>query len=430
MIKYIIIGLCIFAVIVIVVMSLRKLTKKKSAMIATSEMNMNPIPDDEIMQDEQGKQEFVIPVETIIAESFADNDKLVEITDSKVLAHVTNLIPELFQVGNATNNALNAAHETGEVLYRAIIPAGAKLSDSKSMKGALRGIYHGVDGIKGHADLMPVEVQNGATVVANTVSAAMGVASMVVGQYYMTQINFELGAISDDISKISEFQDNEYKSRVLSLVAHVKKITDFEIEIIENEELRLSKITHLDNLEEECTKLLGQANLTLAGFAKKTDINYDEYEKELENAQTWFEYQKSLLDVLCKISELKYTLHLGSVSREQCVAILLTYTNQADEAQKKLTSWHDSIILQLNIDTDENRRKRKGFDKVIHSLPSMFNENYKFRAIEEHTSQMIIDQKSGHIASHHQDTTNLYDEDVQLIAKAGKIYYLPESITE
>ena len=66
---------------------------------------------------------------------------------------------------------------------------------------------------------------------------------MVVGQYYMTQINAELGLISESISKVSDFQDNEYRSRVFSLIAHVKTIADFQVEILENNELRLSKIS-------------------------------------------------------------------------------------------------------------------------------------------------------------------------------------------
>ena len=45
-----------------------------------------------------------------------------------------------------------------QVLYRAIIPAGAKLTDSKAMEGAVHGIYHGTDGIRGHANLVAVEV--------------------------------------------------------------------------------------------------------------------------------------------------------------------------------------------------------------------------------------------------------------------------------
>ena len=51
--------------------------------------------------------------------------------------------------------------------------------------------------------------------------------NMVVGQYYMTQINAELGQISDGISKISDFQDDEYRSRVFSLVSQLRQSLSF-----------------------------------------------------------------------------------------------------------------------------------------------------------------------------------------------------------
>lgn len=377
------------------------------------------------------ENELIIQMEMLPAEAIDDETKLVEITDSKVLAHVNNLVPGLAQAGNAVNNAAQAVQAAnGEVLYRAVIPAGAKLTNSKAMEGAVRGIYHGADGIKGHANLVAVEAQKGTAVVANTAAAAMGVASMVVGQCYMTQINAELGEISDGISQIQDFQDNEYRSRVFSLVAHVKKIADFQTEILENDELRLSKIAQLDSLEEECTQLLGQANLTLAGFAKKTGLDYEAYEKALGNAQNWFMYQKSLLDVLYKISDLRYTLHLGAVSREQCVALLPTYIKQVSDTQERLTAWHEGTTQRLGIETDEIRRKRAGFDSVIHFIPGLFNDDFNFRSIEKKTAKMITAQASGHESLHVVDTSELYAEDVQLISKDGKIYYLPESKAE
>ena len=368
-------------------------------------------------------QELVIQMEILPAATIPDENKLVEISDSRVLTHVNNLIPGLAQGGNVVNNAVQAAQGNGEVLYRAIIPVGAKLTDSKAMGGAVRGIYHGADGIRGHANLVAVEAQKGTAVVANTAAAAMGVASMVVGQYYMTQINAELGEISDGISKIADFQDNEYRSRVFSLVAHVKKIADFQIEILENTELRLSKISQLDSLEEECTQLLGQANLALVGYTDKNNLDDDAYEKELTEAQNWYMYQKSLLDMINKISELRYTLHLGAVSREHCVALLPTYTNQVAETQKRLTGWHQTTTERLGIDISEVRRKRAGFDGVIHFLPGLFNDNLKFRTIEKDTARMIEKQSASNI--HEYDTSDLYAEDVQLISKDGKIYYLP-----
>ena len=43
---------------------------------------------------------------------------------------------------------------------------------------------------------------------------------------------------------------------------------------------------------------------------------------------------------------------------------------------------------------------------------------------------MIDAQASGHEETHLPDTSDLYTEDVQLIFKSGKIYYLPTSQAE
>lgn len=333
--EYVIIGIIIVVIAAGIILYTK--SKKKETVLSETKDASNTVlvKQNGALSEMHQTDEVVIQMEMLPAESIGYESSLVEITDSKVLAHINNLVPGLAQAGNAVNNAAQAVQAAnGEVLYRAVIPVGAKLTNSKAMEGAVRGIYHGTDGIKGHANLVAVEAHKGTAVVANTAAAAMSVASMVVGQYYMTQINAELGEISDGISQIQDFQDNEYRSRVFSLVAHVKKIADFQTEILENDELRLSKITQLDSLEEECTQLLRQANLTLAGFAKKTGLDYEAYEKALGNAQNWFMYQKSLLDVFYKISDLRYTLHLGAVSREQCVALLPTYTKQVSDTQE------------------------------------------------------------------------------------------------
>lgn len=272
--EYIVIGICIVAIVAI---GARMFFKPKTETSATPTVSASSKANEELSTPSPQSEtapDLVIRVEMLPAETLSGESGLVEITDSKVLARVNNLIPNLAQAGNAVNNAVQAVQAQGEVLYRAIIPAGAKLTDSRGMEGAVRGFYRGADGIQGHANLVAVEAQKGTAVVANTTAAAMGVASMVVGQYYMTQINAELGQISDGLSKIANFQDNEYRSRVFSLISHIKRIAEFQVEILENAELRLTKIAQLDSLEEECTQLLGQANLTLAGFVKKKDLDF------------------------------------------------------------------------------------------------------------------------------------------------------------
>lgn len=54
------------------------------------------------------ENELIIQMEMLLAEAIDDETKLVEITDSKVLTHVNNLVPGLAQAGNAANNAAQA----------------------------------------------------------------------------------------------------------------------------------------------------------------------------------------------------------------------------------------------------------------------------------------------------------------------------------
>lgn len=207
--EYIGIGICVIAVVAICIFIVQR---KKNAQEANQNEDVKTDAEERaIAVSNDAPAELAIEMEMLPAEAIKDKNALIEITDSKVLAHVNNLVPGLAQAGNAANNVAQAVQAAnGGVLYRAIIPAGAKLTDSKTMEGAVRGFYRGADGIQGHANLVAVEAQKGTAVVANTAAAAMGVASMVVGQYYMTQINAELGVISDGISEIQNFQERAH----------------------------------------------------------------------------------------------------------------------------------------------------------------------------------------------------------------------------
>lgn len=422
--EYVVIG--IIVVIAVVLggvlwwkgMKNKKLLEANVILKQESKLNSSKLSEDDMNR-------LMIQLEQLPLEAISDERNLMEITDSKILARVNNLVPALFQGGNAAANAVQAS---GKVLYQAVIPAGAKLAKSQDMAGAVRGIYHGAEGVSGHANL--VAVNNTANVAANAAAAAMGVASMVVGQYYMTQINAELSEISEGITKISDFQDNEYKSKVFALVAQIQKAAKFQVNILDNDELRISEIANLNNWEQECIQLLGQANLTIAGFSKKNDLDYDEYEKELGEAQNWFIYQKTLMEVMSKIAELKHTLHLGAVSREQCGALLPTYSKQVQDALNQLCSWHQVQVEKFKINVEESNRKRTGFDSFIHTIPGWINEKNRYRSVSENTVKKIVDQTNRYDIPQKTDMIDLFQEDVKIIAKEGKIYYLPQEAAQ
>jgi len=367
-------------------------------------------------EDEAGN-ELSIQMTMIPQAEVVNERSLVEITDSTILARINHLIPGLVQAGVA---AMNLAQASGETLYRAIIPAGTKLANSNGMQNASRGFYIGPDGIRGHANL--VAVDQTATTVANTTAAAMSIASMVVGQYYVTQINAELGEISNGIEKISSFQDNEYKSRVFALMAQVKKITSFQAEIIENADLRYAEIEHLNKLEDECIQLLGQANLMISDFAKKENDKFSDYERRVGYAQNWYVYQQNLLDLLYKISDLKYVLNLGNVSRKQCGALLSTYKKQVSDSLTQLSQWHKESMKKFEVNINRSTRKE---DKLLDSLIGLIDEKKKYCHVSHKTVEMIGIQLSEDNGYSGRQKKELYNEDVQIISKGGKLFYLP-----
>ena len=78
---------------------------------------------------------------------------------------------------------------------------------------------------------------------------------------------------------------------------------------------------------------------------------------------------------------------------------------------------------RLGIKIDEICRKRAGLDGAIHFIPSLLNDDYKFRPINMKTANMITEQIKNREERYVADTSELYSEDVQLISKD---YYLPE----
>ena len=369
---------------------------------------------------QQNTNQLMIRLEQVSLEEIKDADKLIEVKDEKLLARIDNLIPGLLQAGNAANNAIQA---NGELLYQAIIPAGAKLANSRDMEGAVRGFYHGADGINGHANL--VAFDNTASVATNITSSVMGLASMVVGQYYMAQISSDLYKIDKGLNRISNFQDQEYKGKVFALVAHIQQVAHFQVEILENEELRMSEIDNLNRWKKDCEQLLAQACHTVEGFTENQNLKYEEYEKLLPEIEKWYSYQKILFEVLIHIAELKHALHLGFVSFEQCSATVITYGNKVTQTKEKLEKWHYAQADRLHIDVEHGMRKRVGFDSFIHLIPSWINEDNKFRPIAQSAVKQIQSQTSASNHVRSVDTVDLFQEDVRIIGKEGKLYYLP-----
>ena len=65
----------------------------------------------------------------------------------------------------------------------------------------------------------------------------------------------------------------EFKARILALISKVGKISQFNAEIIENEEIRKRTLDNLSRHEDEATELLQQVNLSIEHLVSKNTSN-------------------------------------------------------------------------------------------------------------------------------------------------------------
>lgn len=270
--EYILILILVLIIIFLSVFLIVSINKKSSdasdadGMFSTCSDESTSLPD--IVTEEDC---FTIPNLKLPANTQLDENRLFEITDSIVISSISETIPH---AANSLAKTINK-HALKKVdIYKAIIPGGTKLVDSKQMGNAVRGIYRDAKGIGGHANLIKVDPTKISRVsrVANGVVNVMNVGSLVVGQYYMSEVNNKLEALNDSMSKISDFQQKEFKSRILSLIDRVVLISEFSSEILENDEMRKIKLHTIEDLEGEATQLLQQVNLTINDIAMNNAI--------------------------------------------------------------------------------------------------------------------------------------------------------------
>ncbi len=425
--EFLVIMTCVILAIVVGIILYTRSKRKKETVDLLTLTGKGQVPCESNKSD--GSDDLQVIVEPLPQDAFQDKKELVEITDTKTLVQVNALFADFLQAANAVNNAAQAARLGEGAIYRAIIPSGKKLTKSRTMEDAVRGFYQGENGIQGHADFISVDTDSGIMVATNVSAAMLSVASIVVGQYYMDKISRDISKIRECVSQIAEFQDNEYRSKVSSLFVHVMNIVELQKEILENDELRQSKIIQLDNLEMKCTELLDQANLTLEKFSERTFYSYEEYEEKLYDAEKWHLYQKTLLSLLYKIAELKYVFGMGAASKSRYTSIFRGYLNRYKEIQARLTELHEKCIQSFGIELDEGRRKKSGIDALFAFLPGLINDNLNYWPMEENTASMITSQKNEEEKLYQFETDDFYEENIVFIYKGGKIYYLPAART-
>lgn len=213
-----------------------------------------------------------------------DEKRLYEITDTTILSRIMQTIPSVSQiVGNTTvkNITKKVLNNPNVVLLK--IPPGTTLANP-TKKGIQYAIYRGPKSGFAQVAKPDLSKMTKAATLANGVTNVMNISSLVVGQYYMSEINSKLESMRKMLDEVRDFQEREFKGRSLSLLTRIDEISQFSIEIIENDDLRKIKLSTLEDLKGISTELLGQVNIAINDIAiNRPELKYPEYQKAVED---------------------------------------------------------------------------------------------------------------------------------------------------
>ena len=223
------------------------------------------------------------------------------------------------------------------------------------------------------------------------VNVTFSTASMVVGQYYMNEINNKLDDIRDEISEITNFLDSEYQGKLLKIISKMKEIIDNKVEILNNDFSKSKRYEEILNLESTCAELLGQANEMIRNNIAENDIDYKKYEKKIKEIDKWFLRQQILQMLLLEIGNLRYILANGNETSKLSHMQYNNYLAQSNSINEKLKEWHTLISKKLGIDIKASRMNGKFFGIKKHTIGKI-NENWAYHKLNNEIANLIESQ--------------------------------------
>jgi len=251
------------------------------------------------------------------------------------------------------------------------------------------------------------------------VNAGFNAASMVVGQYYMAEINSKLENIENSINDISDFLDSGYQSKLMYIVSKLKEIIDNKVEILNNSVSTKKRYDEIIDLEKECTILLGQANEKLKKEIPDNEVDFKNYKSILEKISKWYTRQQVLQRLLLEIGNLRYVLACGNESSKLSHTQYNNYLEQSNSVINKLENFHAIMENKYSIDVEKSRRTDKLYN-IKKNTVGKIKEEWAYQKIDEKTVRMIDIQKKSQKMDPY---TNEKQDDVIKIQKYNGEYY-------
>lgn len=377
--------LIVTAIIMVVFFVLYFKNRKES--IVEKSKKTNTLSSKFISSDERPFNEKMDIILGEITRNDFDESNLIELTDPSILSQISSFLPFFI---NESASILNKSNLSVNGLYEVILPSDAILANSKDMVGASRGFFRGADGISGHANLVPVKLGSNVGVFMGTVASVMNIASILVGQYYMSEINSRLKIVENEIKSVSSFQKSEFESRVITSITYVVEMLRYSDEIVKSDEVRIGKLNTTESLKREMAQLIEQLLLQIKeDLVTLNKKKIKEYEDKSKNLDKQIKLLIGLVISLQELSNIELLLGKGKRSKELVFSLYQTEEEKVLSLFDNIEKWHDSHRVLYDIDLKNNRRRKTGFRKTVGAIQSIHDENKKYDYLDTDLSEIL-----------------------------------------
>lgn len=127
-----------------------------------------------------------------------------------------------------------------------------------------------------------------------------------------------------------------------------------------------------------------------------------------------------------EISKLTYFLGQGKTSADLSYEAYNSYQEEVTEINTAVKEWQEIQIERLNIDLKKGQRAKSGVEGLVSKVPSLIDEKWKYEKMDVSVLNEIKKQCSP-IKSESKHQNELFDTDMTMIVKGGRLYYLNNS---
>ena len=255
------------------------------------------------------------------------------------------------------------------------------------------------------------------------VNAGFNAASMVVGQYYMNEINDKLENIQHDIDGIANFLDTQYQGKLMYIISKIQEVLENKNEIISNDFSSDKRYDEISRVEENCAELLTQANASIIKYLKD-ELDYKNYEKNVKEIQMWSVRQQILMRLLAEIGDLRYVLANGNETSKSAHSQYNKYITHTNKVNEQLDGWHEVYCEKFGISKTEHRRKANFFE-IRKNTIGKINEDWAYSKLDESIETMIESQTN--VKKLLPYSKDKQDDNITILKHNGEYYNLPSA---